>query len=203
MQFESDASSPSSKLLERFFTGLSEYAFYSQLGVTDTELVTYVSNLLIRFTKTDALHRIRQLNGRRATEVVTMMAECSIASGWRSEKCTVISGTLLCSGPVSIRSPCGGCRPTNPITLLVTAMKERKRTRLRARSNRTMSRLLRAICCIGSASSSKCARMVSGKFVGNGRRNHPATSPFCFDVWESEVGPSAAWVGRADSSLAN
>ncbi|XZE46114.1 hypothetical protein SH467x_001387 [Pirellulaceae bacterium SH467] len=75
MQFESDASSPSSKLLERFFTGLSEYAFYSQLGVTDTELVTYVSNLLIRFTKTDALHRIRQLNGRRATEVVTMMAE--------------------------------------------------------------------------------------------------------------------------------
>jgi hypothetical protein len=31
--------------------------------------------LLIRFTKTDALHRIRQLNGRRATEVVTMMTE--------------------------------------------------------------------------------------------------------------------------------
>ena len=75
MQFESDASGSSGKLLERFFTGLSEYAFYSQLGVTDTELVSYVSNLLIRFTKTDALHRIRQLNGRRATEVVTMMAE--------------------------------------------------------------------------------------------------------------------------------
>ncbi|MBU6175983.1 MAG: hypothetical protein KGQ60_19430 [Planctomycetes bacterium] len=75
MRFEDDAASSSNQLLERFFTGLSEYAFYSQLGVTDTELVTYVSSLLIRFTKTDALHRIRQLNGRRATEVVTMMTE--------------------------------------------------------------------------------------------------------------------------------
>jgi hypothetical protein len=75
MQFEHDSSSSSDNLLERFFTGLSEYAFYSQLGVTDTELVSYVSRLLIRFTKTDALHRIRQLNGKRATEVVTMMTE--------------------------------------------------------------------------------------------------------------------------------
>ncbi len=75
MRFERDASDSSGQLLERFFTGLSEYAFYSQLGVTDTELVGYVSNLLIRFTKTDALHRIRQLNGQRATEVVTMMVE--------------------------------------------------------------------------------------------------------------------------------
>jgi hypothetical protein len=75
MNSKNDSSDSSNRLLERFFTGLSEYAFYSQLGVTDTELVNYVSNLLIRFTKTDALHRIRQLNGRRATEVVTLMAE--------------------------------------------------------------------------------------------------------------------------------
>ena len=75
MNSKNDSTDSSNRLLERFFTGLSEYAFYSQLGVTDTELVNYVSNLLIRFTKTDALHRIRQLNGRRATEVVTLMAE--------------------------------------------------------------------------------------------------------------------------------
>jgi hypothetical protein len=75
MNFASDAFRSSNHLLERFFSGLSEYAFYSQLGVTDTELVNYVSNLLIRFTKTDSLHRIRQLNGRRATEVVSMMTE--------------------------------------------------------------------------------------------------------------------------------
>ena len=76
MQFENNASNHSlNHTLERFFAGLSEYAFHSQLGVADTELVNYVSKLLVRFTKTDALHRIRQLNGQRATEVVTMMTE--------------------------------------------------------------------------------------------------------------------------------
>ena len=76
MQFENDANEHSiNRTLERFFAGLSEYAFHSQLGVADTELVNYVSKLLVRFTKTDALHRIRQLNGQRATEVVTMMTE--------------------------------------------------------------------------------------------------------------------------------
>jgi hypothetical protein len=62
-------------LLERFFAGLSEHAFHSQLGITDTELVDYISQLLVRFTKTDAMLRVRQLNGKPATEVVTMMAE--------------------------------------------------------------------------------------------------------------------------------
>jgi hypothetical protein len=80
MKFESDSPKDSSensinKTLERFFAGLAEYAFHSQLGVADTQLVDYVSRLLVRFTKTDALHRIRQLNGQRATEVVTMMTE--------------------------------------------------------------------------------------------------------------------------------
>ena len=76
MKFENDANDQSiNHTLERFFAGLSEYAFHSQLGVADTQLVNYVSKLLVRFTKTDALHRIRQLNGQRATEVVTMMTE--------------------------------------------------------------------------------------------------------------------------------
>jgi hypothetical protein len=44
MEFENDSSSSSDNLLERFFTGLSEYAFYSQLGVTDTELVSFYQN---------------------------------------------------------------------------------------------------------------------------------------------------------------
>ena len=62
MQFENDASSSSiNHTLERFFAGLSEYAFHSQLGVADTQLVNYISKLLVRFTKTDTLHRIRQL----------------------------------------------------------------------------------------------------------------------------------------------
>jgi hypothetical protein len=63
------------KTLERFFSGISEYIFHSRLGIADTELVTYLSDLLIRFTKMDTLHRIRQPNGTPATEVVGMLAE--------------------------------------------------------------------------------------------------------------------------------
>ena len=54
MQFENDANDHSiNHTLERFFAGLSEYAFHSQLGIADTELVNYVSKLLVRFTKTE------------------------------------------------------------------------------------------------------------------------------------------------------
>ena len=81
MQFENNPNSHSlNHTLERFFAGLSEYAFHSQLGVADTELVNYVSKLLVRFTKTDSLHRIRQLNGQRATEVVGPLLEDEAAA---------------------------------------------------------------------------------------------------------------------------
>lgn len=62
-------------VLRRFFAGTSEYVFHSRLGVADTELVDYISDLLVRFAKSDSINRIRQLNGRPATEVVSMMAE--------------------------------------------------------------------------------------------------------------------------------
>ena len=70
-----DDAANSLPLLDRFFNGLSEYIFHSKLGIADQELVGYVSDLLIRFTKTEALLRIRQLDGRPAAEVVTMMTE--------------------------------------------------------------------------------------------------------------------------------
>lgn len=61
--------------LDRFFSGLSEYVFYSQLGVADTQLVDYVSELLVRFTRTETMYRVCQIDGRRAVEVVDMAAE--------------------------------------------------------------------------------------------------------------------------------
>ena len=70
-----------SDTLERFFVGLSEYVFHSQLGVVDTQLVDYVSDLLVRFSRTDTMHRVRQLDGRRATEVVAMIAEADSRLG--------------------------------------------------------------------------------------------------------------------------
>jgi hypothetical protein len=66
-----DAGSP----LSRFFVGVSEYVFHSQLGVVDTQLVDYVSQLLLRFTRVESLEKVRQIDGRPATEVVTMVAE--------------------------------------------------------------------------------------------------------------------------------
>ena len=61
--------------LDRFFIGLSEYVFHTQLGVVDTQVVDYVSNLLIRFSRIDSMQRVRLPNGKQVTEVVTMMAE--------------------------------------------------------------------------------------------------------------------------------
>ena len=61
--------------LDRFFGGLTEFVFHSRLGVVDTQMVDYVSELLIRFTRLDGLQRVRQIDGRPATEVVTLVAE--------------------------------------------------------------------------------------------------------------------------------
>lgn len=61
--------------LDRFFVGLSEYVFHTQLGVVDTEIVDYISGLLVRFSRFDAMNRVRHIDGRLAGEVVAMVAE--------------------------------------------------------------------------------------------------------------------------------
>jgi len=65
----------SEQALRRFFSGVTEHAFVSQLGVADPPLVDYVAELLIRFVRSDAVYRIRDLAGRRLEEVATMMTE--------------------------------------------------------------------------------------------------------------------------------
>ncbi|MFK7737358.1 MAG: hypothetical protein AB8B50_15090 [Pirellulaceae bacterium] len=61
--------------LDRFFAGLSEHVFHSQLGVVDTQVVDYVSGLLIRFTRLDSVSKVRRRDGKPATEVVSMVVE--------------------------------------------------------------------------------------------------------------------------------
>jgi hypothetical protein len=61
--------------LGRFFTGLCEYVFHTDLGVADEPLVDYVSDLMIRFVRLDQIHRVRNLTGRPAHEVADMMCE--------------------------------------------------------------------------------------------------------------------------------
>lgn len=61
--------------LDRFFVGLTEFVFHSQLGVADTQMVDYVSELLVRFTRLDNLQKVRRLDGRPVTEVVSLVSE--------------------------------------------------------------------------------------------------------------------------------
>lgn len=69
------SNSPNRSTIERFFTGLSECIFESKLGVADVQLVDYLSDLLLRFVRVDAIHKVRRPNGRPATEVFQMLCE--------------------------------------------------------------------------------------------------------------------------------
>ena len=62
-------------VLDRFFAGLAEQTFEAHLGVVDPPLVDYVTNLLIRFVKSDSVYRVRALNGRPVYEVAEMVME--------------------------------------------------------------------------------------------------------------------------------
>lgn len=72
---------PSSSTLHRYFAGISEYVFQAQLGVVDPQLIEYVTDLLLRFVRIDAIHKVRNLTGRPLTEVVEMLAEANARVG--------------------------------------------------------------------------------------------------------------------------
>ena len=61
--------------LDRFFSGLSECIFQSKLGVADVQMIDYLSDLMLRFVRTDSLHRVRRSSGQPATEVFQMLCE--------------------------------------------------------------------------------------------------------------------------------
>ncbi len=64
-------------VLSRYFAGLTEQTFEAQLGVVDPPLIDYVTNLLIRFVKSDSVFRVRALNGRPVYEVADMVCEAN------------------------------------------------------------------------------------------------------------------------------
>jgi hypothetical protein len=61
--------------LRRLFTGLTEQTFQATLGVADTRLTDYLSELLSRFVHIDAIFRLAGTTGRRLEEVAEMMIE--------------------------------------------------------------------------------------------------------------------------------
>src|SRR5687768_4304288 len=61
--------------LRRLFAGVAEQTFMATLGITDTQLIDYISLLLSKFVHMDALHRLRDAEGKQLHEVVDMVFE--------------------------------------------------------------------------------------------------------------------------------
>src|SRR6188474_1025856 len=64
--------------LRRFFSGIAEHTFASDLGVADPALIDYLSELLSRFISMDAIHRLKlsdQVSGRSLEQVADMLFE--------------------------------------------------------------------------------------------------------------------------------
>jgi len=67
--------------IQRFFSGLAEYTFQTRLGVADPVLIDYVSELLARFVRNDALCPLRDPKGRPLVQVTEMLIEAQQRQG--------------------------------------------------------------------------------------------------------------------------
>jgi len=61
--------------LGRFLGGLNEFIFHTKLGVADVQMIDYVNDLLLRFVRVEAMHRVRRPSGQPTTDVVQMLGE--------------------------------------------------------------------------------------------------------------------------------
>jgi len=67
--------------IQRYFAGLAENTFHSQLGVVDPPMIDYLTELLIRSVRSDVVHRIRSVTGRPLMSVPEMVAEAGARLG--------------------------------------------------------------------------------------------------------------------------
>ena len=61
--------------IRKFFSGLAEYTFQTRLGVADPQMVDYVSDMLTRFVRSDAMYRVRNVKGQPIVQVAEMLME--------------------------------------------------------------------------------------------------------------------------------
>ncbi len=112
----------SSSTLNRYFAGMAEYVFQSQLGVADPPIVDYVSQLLLRFVRSESIHKVRSLTGKPLTEVAEMLVEANarVGTARRSVHRHIGDFTLFWAGvyPESLREMQS---PTKKTTLLTIA----------------------------------------------------------------------------------
>lgn len=68
-------------LLFRYFAGITEQTFEARLGVADPPVIDYVTDLLVRFIRSDAVFRVRNPSGQRLIKVADMFAEAEARIG--------------------------------------------------------------------------------------------------------------------------
>ncbi|MGD9722472.1 MAG: hypothetical protein AB7O59_13285 [Pirellulales bacterium] len=67
--------------LRDFFAGVAEFTFETQLGIADPPLIDYITDLLTRFIRNDALYAVRDVSGARLHAVGEMLAEADARVG--------------------------------------------------------------------------------------------------------------------------
>ena len=69
--------------LRDMFAAITEQTFQVDLGIADTRLTDYLTDLLLRFVRLDVIHRFRNTLGRRLEDVT-----CSLCGPRRDERAT-------------------------------------------------------------------------------------------------------------------
>jgi hypothetical protein len=94
--------------IDRFFRGLTEYAFHARLGVVDPPLVDYVALLLVRFLRLDRVSTVPGIGGEEPPKVAAMLMVAqrhASADEAREEYRHIGDATLFWSGlyPEAVR----------------------------------------------------------------------------------------------------
>src|SRR5574341_1424371 len=66
---------PASHPLRRLFRTLTERTFSDRLGWPDTDVIVYVSDVLVDFAHIENMYRVRNARGHRVEEVAEMLLE--------------------------------------------------------------------------------------------------------------------------------
>ena len=89
--------------IDRFFRGLTEYAFHARLGIVDPPLVDYVSLLLVRFLRVDAADLASVSAPAPADVVQRMVVARQHAAASAVAVAAATAGRLLGNGAAGVR----------------------------------------------------------------------------------------------------
>ena len=68
---------PEEHPLRLLFAGMVEHAFYTEVGMCDPRLTTYLADLLVAFTHVERFEAIRNAQGKRLEQIASMLIALS------------------------------------------------------------------------------------------------------------------------------